>query len=354
MTTLADLTAADHADMLGAIRSLPGQFARGHEAAQPLLDAIYERSPENVRSLVVCGMGGSGVGADLLPAVFDTDVPVVPVKGYDLPSWVSDEDAVVCVSYSGNTSETLACFEQANDRNAVVAVITSGGQLAERAADAGLSVVPVPAGMQPRAAAGVLFGALASVAGAAGALGDVDVARVLDECRAGAQFVVDQHVDAGGEPDTLPGLAAARELIDSVVLIYGATHTVPVAWRWKAQVNENGKVPAFANAFPELDHNEIVGWERASATGAKFTVVELLPFGVSDAVRARFDITRDIVGDAAATVIRYEPTSSTRAAAVFELLAHGDFISAYLALERGVDPSPVERISALKDRLAGR
>lgn len=355
MTTIADITAADHADMLGAIRSLPSQFRVGRDAAAIRREAIAARTASSPGALVVCGMGGSGVGADLLPAVFDTDVPVVGVKGYDLPSWVNEQDMVVCVSYSGNTAETLSCFAQANDSHHVTAaVITSGGKLAELAQQAEVPWVEVPGGLQPRAATGVLFGALATVASACGAVGGSDhVDDVLDECAKGVQTVVDQHpVDV--DPTTLPGLVAARDLAGCVVVIYGAGATAPVAWRWKAQVNENGKLPAFANSYPELDHNEIVGWTRFAETGAKVGVVELLPPDASEAVRARFDITKDLIGESASVVLRYEATSQSKPAALFELLAHGDFVSAYLALDAGIDPSPVDRIESLKERLGGR
>src|SRR4051812_5216730 len=107
-STLTDLTALDRSDMLGAIAGLPDQLLQGHAAAAPLLDEVAARDIGTVNALAICGMGGSGVGADLLPAVFDLTLPVVPAKGYELPSWARANTGVVCVSYSGNTAETLA------------------------------------------------------------------------------------------------------------------------------------------------------------------------------------------------------------------------------------------------------
>jgi glucose/mannose-6-phosphate isomerase len=357
MTTATDLTALlahDTSDMLGAIATLPAQLADGRQRAEASADAIHVAWPKDdgatPRSLVVCGMGGSGVGADLLPAaVEDLQVPVIAVKGYDLPSWVNDEDRVICCSYSGATSETLACFRQAVERSVVAAVITTGGELAELARANDVPVVTLPGGMQPRAAVGVLFGALATVAGFLNVV--PHSSRVIDEAAEGAKLVIDEHAGAG---DDLPGLRFARELHDHVVIVYGAAHTEAVAHRWKAQINENTKVPCWASAYPELDHNELVGWEFARETGGRFAVVELLPYQASDAIRARFDITKRIAAPSLDTDLRFEPRASSRAAATFEQLVWGDYVSVYGALVRGIDPTPVERIHVLKGELAGR
>ncbi|MCW2924428.1 MAG: bifunctional phosphoglucose/phosphomannose isomerase [Thermoleophilia bacterium] len=356
--TLDTLLVHDVADMLGAVATLPGQLPDGLARANRVRDALTASWPSDrgatPRTLVVCGMGGSGVGADLLPAAADVRAPVVAVKGYELPGWVTDEDRVVCISYSGATAETLACFDQALERSVVAAVITSGGELANRARAADVPVVELPGGGQPRAAVGVIFGALAGVAAALGVV--VDPEALVREAAEGAALVVDEHVGTGPEHggDQPPALELARQLHDHAIVVYGAGHTVAVAHRWKAQVNENGKVPCFANALPELDHNELVGWEFARATGARWALVELLPLGASEAITARFDITRRLMSDAIDVDLRFEPRSTTLAGATFEQLAWGDYVSVYLALVRGIDPSPVERIQSLKGELGGR
>jgi glucose/mannose-6-phosphate isomerase len=349
--TRSELVTHDAADMLGAVATLPDQLPDGLARARAVHDDLRATWPHDdgatPRTLVVCGMGGSGVGADLLPAAADVAAPVVAVKGYDLPGWVDDTDRVVCVSYSGATAETLACFDQAIDRSVVAAVITTGGELAERARAEGVPVVELPSGMQPRAAVGVIFGALAGVADALGVV--ADAAAVVDDAVAGVRIVVEEN--AGDEP---AALGHARQLHDRVIVVSGAGQTEAVAHRWKAQVNENSKVPCFANAYPELCHNELVGWEFARATGASWALVELVPHAASEAIRARFDITRRLVADSLDVDLRFEPQAATRAGAAFELLAWGDYVSVFLALLRGIDPTPVDRIHALKAELAGR
>jgi glucose/mannose-6-phosphate isomerase len=357
-STLDSLLSHDVSDMLGAVASLPAQLPDGLARARRVQEQLAAAWPGDhgvtPRTLVVCGMGGSGVGADLLPAAVDVQAPVIAVKGYELPAWVSDEDRVVCVSYSGETSETLACFDQAIDRSIVAAVITTGGALADRARDTQVPVVELPSGMQPRAAVGVIFGALVGVAESLHVV--ADAGEIVEHAVAGASIVVDEHIGSGPEhaADAPPALEFARQLHDHVVVVSGAAHTEAVAHRWKAQINENAKVPCFANAYPELCHNELVGWEFARETGARWALVELLPFEASDAIRARFDITQRIVGDSLDSTLRIQPAATTQAGATFELLAWGDLVSVYLGLLRGIDPTPVDRIHLLKSELAGR
>ena len=353
--TIADLLSFDSAGMLDAVHTLPAQLHDGFARTADVREVIARSWPPAThggvatpRTLVVCGMGGSGVGADLLPAVADLDAPVVAVKGYELPAWVNDTDRVICVSYSGGTAETLACFEQAAARSVVAAVITTGGELATKATALGVPIVEMPVGMQPRAAVGVLFGALVGVASSLNVIRHPE--RVIEEAAAGAQSVVELHTGAEEEP---PALVFAREIGDATVVIYGAGMTAPVAWRWKAQINENSKMPAFANVYPELDHNEIVGWERATSGDAQWALVELLPAGAASNILDRFDITGEIIADELSARLRLEPLATTAAGAVFELLAWGDYLSTYLALIHGVDPTPVDRIRQLKERLAG-
>lgn len=348
-TTLVN---SDRADMLGAIGSLPRQLRdTWQNASRAAAEAIAART-DAPRSLVLCGMGGSGVGGDLLAATFASRCPVVPVKGYDVPSWVSTDDAVVCVSYSGNTSETLSCFGQAQSRGGVAAVITSGGQLGERADAAGVPVLTVPAGYQPRAAVGVLYATLAAAAQRLAVVSDA--ASVVELAAAGAQRVVDAHespADDAGEP---PALAMARTLQDRIVIVYGAGASTAVAHRWKAQINENGKVPAFAADYPELDHNELVGWQYARESGGRWALVELVMAETRPELVERMDITSELSADAFDALHRLEARSDSLPGCVFELLTFGDYVSTYLALLRGIDPSPVERIIELKERLGGR
>jgi glucose/mannose-6-phosphate isomerase len=347
MTTSAPPSQLDSADMHGAIGSLPDQLRSAYSAASSALDGTSLQTP---RALVVCGMGGSGVGGDLLAATADLSVPVVGVKGYDIPAWVGSDDLVVCVSYSGNTAETLACANAAHDAGAPIVAITSGGKIGGLAEGWNAPIVPVQSGMQPRAAVGQLYASLVAVAERASALRDAE--ELLTEAAAGAQLVVDEHSELSNEE--APAAVLARSLEGYLVVVYGAGPTAAVAGRWKAQINENAKLPAYSNTYPELDHNEIVGWQFARATGARWAVVELVGPGERSENTARMEATMALVADSVDAHRRIHARTASRAGGVFELTALGDYLSLHLALLRGIDPSPVERIESLKERLGGK
>ena len=195
---------------------------------------------------------GSAIGGDLAAVAFGSRLsrPLDTVRSYELPSSALPDRAVLCSSYSGDTEETIACYEAAEALGARRFVATTGGELAAAARRDGVPVIGLPAGLQPRAAVGYLFTVAAEVAALVGAAPGIRTE--IDSSAA--------HLREAS--DSLARLAAdlAAELDGSIPVIYGADVTVPVALRWKTQINENAKLPAFAGELPEADHNEIVGW----------------------------------------------------------------------------------------------
>ena len=213
--------------------------------------------PAESAGLVVCGMGGSAIGADLATAALGDRLtrPLVTIRGYGLPSWVTPEWTVLCSSYSGNTEETLACFEAAEALGTRRIVVSTGGKLVDGAREAGLPVVGLPGIFQPRAAVAYMFTVVAEIAALAGA-----APRVHTEIDAAAAFLE-------REAEALQARAAeiAAQLKGTHPVVYGADLTTPVARRWKCQVNENAKLPAFYAELPEADHNELCGWDAPEA-----------------------------------------------------------------------------------------
>jgi glucose/mannose-6-phosphate isomerase len=261
-------------------------------------------------------------------------VPITRVRGFRVPHWAGPGTLVMCVSYSGETEETLACARQAHSQGAGLLIVGSGGTLMSLAEEWGVAHARVPGGVatgQPRAALGYLFGAMAGAFGACG-LASPGIAS------AAAEGV--DTVDA----------AAARELgerlADTIPLIYGAGPNGAVAYRWKTQMNENAKMHAFSHALPELAHNEIVGWEGAEP--GRFAAVLLRDSGQDEAVRRGIDAAAAMMAADAALVEIVEGRGPTPAARAFSLVAHGDWASYGAALARGVDPTPVQNIDALK------
>jgi glucose/mannose-6-phosphate isomerase len=293
--------------------------------------------------LIVCGMGGSAIGGDLAAAALGDRVtrPLVLISGYELPSWTTPEWTVLCSSYSGKTEETLACFEAAEVLGARRIVISTGGPLVERAREAGVPVVAPPGIYQPRVAVAYMFAAAAEAAALAGA-----APRIHTEIDCAAAFLERER----------EGLQArARELADQLdgavpVVIYGADLTAPVAHRWKTQLNENAKLPAFYSELPEADHNEICGWVGDGA--ARMAAVFLEDCDQHPRERQRFELTAEVVGEGAAEVARLETVGETRVERLLWATLLGDLVSLELAEKLGVDPQRVDALDRIKEGMA--
>jgi glucose/mannose-6-phosphate isomerase len=292
--------------------------------------------------VMVCGMGGSAIGGDLSAAALGDRLtrPLITIRGYELPSWATPEWTVLCSSYSGNTEETLACFAAAEALGARRIVAGTGGALVEGAREAGVPVVGLPGILQPRAAVAYMFTVSVEIAGLAGA-----APRIHTEIDAAAAFLEEQS-------DTLQAGAAeiAGRLDGRLPVVYGADLTAPVARRWKTQVNENAKLPAFFSELPEADHNELCGWAEEPA-GARLAAVFLEDSDQHPRERRRFELTAEAIGTTGAKVVRVETAGETRVARLLWAVMLGDLISVRLAEARGVDPVPVEAIEGFKAAL---
>ncbi|HEU5252276.1 MAG TPA: bifunctional phosphoglucose/phosphomannose isomerase [Solirubrobacterales bacterium] len=299
--------------------------------------------PAEAAGLIVCGMGGSAIGGDLAAAAIGDRLtrPMISVRGYELPSWTTPEWSVLCCSYSGNTEETLACFEAAGILGMRRLVVSTGGELVERAREAGVPVVAPPGIYQPRVAVAYMFATAAEAAALAGA-----APGIRTEVDTAAAFVEREAL-------TLKAKAAeiASTLATGPTVIYGSDLTAPVAHRWKTQINENAKLPAFYSELPEADHNEICGWagEDAAGMGAVF----LEDCDQHPRERRRFELTAEIVEESGATAVRLETAGETRVERLLWGVLLGDLVSLEMARGRGVDPESIVAIDRLKEGMAG-
>jgi glucose/mannose-6-phosphate isomerase len=298
--------------------------------------------------IIVAGMGGSAIGGELARAILGDHAsrPLITARAYGLPPWTKDETTVVCASYSGNTEETLTCYEAAGVIGARRVVVTAGGKLAELARADGVPVIPVAGGYQPRAAVAYLTIAVLEVAALAGVgprmNSDIDVAADHLE-----ELVIEWGPDGA---DDSAAKALARSLYGTVPVIAGAGLTTAIAYRWKTQINENAKVPAYSQELPEMDHNEIEGWSSGAELG-RFSAVFLDDDDTHPRVKERMELTSRLIRPGAAGVYRINSRGRTPVERVFSLVLLGDLVSLYLAVLRGVDPEPVELLSALKNEL---
>lgn len=301
--------------------------------------------PGDAAGLMVCGMGGSAIGGDLAAAALGNRLtrPLFTVRGYELPSWATPDWTVLCSSYSGNTEETLACFAAAEALGARRIVVSTGGTLVEGAREAGLPVVGLPGILQPRAAVAYMLTVVAEVAALAGV-----APRIHTEIDAAAAFLEEQSDDLRARATEI-----ASQLNGTLAVVTGADLTAPVARRWKAQINENAKLPAACSELPEANHNELCGWGGASATGARLSTVLLEDSDQHPRERRRFELTAETIAAGGAEVVRVEAVGETRVARLLWATMLGDLVSVEMAEARGVDPLPVEAIEGFKAALGG-
>jgi glucose/mannose-6-phosphate isomerase len=336
-------------DPLAAIRAVDPSRQLDQVLALPehLRDALWRvesagLEPFETRGLIVCGVGGSAIGGALArTALGDSLVlPMLVFRDYELPAWSSADRAILCSSYSGDTEETLACFDAAEAIGARRLVATTGGALADAARAAEVPVIGMPAGLQPRHSVGYGFTVACEVAALVGVASAIRTE--IDTAAA--------HLEAAA-----PALAArsqeiAERLAGTVPLLYGCDLTAPVAYRWKCQLNENAKQHAFDHQLPELDHNEIVGWARERGAGG-FSAVFLTDSDQHPRLRERAELTAKLIEPAAAAVIEVETEGETRVERLLWAVMLGDLVSLQLAAHNGVDPGPVDVIERLKDEL---
>ena len=301
--------------------------------------------------LIVAGMGGSAIGGALARAALGDHESrhIAIARGYGLPPWATPETTVLLASYSGTTEETLACYESAGFVGARRVVVTTGGKLADMARADDVPVIPIPGGFQPRAAVAYMTVAALEVAALCGC--GPRMASEIDVAASHAQALAQQWGPDGAE-DALPK-EIARGLLGSVPIIAGAGLTSPIAYRWKTQFNENAKTPAFSHELPELDHNEVVGWEGVGELGP-FSLILLDDADLHPRVRHRIELTQWIVEPNAKATYRLETQGRNAVERVFSLVLLGDLVSVYLAVLRGIDPGPVTVLDRLKEQLAER
>jgi glucose/mannose-6-phosphate isomerase len=338
----------DPEHMLDALAGLPQQCRE----AVKLTEEIRISFPQSFRHVVVTGLGGSAIGGDFLRvyAGHKCRIPVIVNRDYSLPLFVDENTLVLAVSYSGNTEETLSAYDEAKDRGAAIVALTSGGKLAEKAEKDGIPLIIIPGGLQPRAATGYLFVPTLIVLDKLGLV--PPVAEDLDDM-INALENMGKRLTMNIEEEKNPAKQMARVFYHKIPVIWGVSGTTETtAMRWKGQINENSKALAYFNVLPELNHNEIVGTEVPEKLLKDIELVFLRTEDDHPRVQKRFDITKEIIGERVRGVTEIRGEGKNLLARMFSLTYLGDYTSVYLAILYGIDPSPVELITQLKNRLA--
>ncbi|HEX3981498.1 MAG TPA: SIS domain-containing protein [Acidimicrobiales bacterium] len=336
----------DSLDMWSVTAGLPEQVEEAVVAARGVKDLPQHQRVENV---VVLGMGGSGIAGDVLVAVAAPfmPVPVTVVKGYDPPDFVGTGSLVFALSFSGDTEETLEAAAGAYEAGASLIVVSGGGTLVSLAGEWDVPVVSVPPGIpQPRSAIGALA---------------IPPLVVLEEIGLfpGASQWIDQAVDQlRTRRDELvrPGSRAedlARRIGRTIPLVHSSGDLgAAAAVRWKTQINENAKSPAFWNVYPELCHNEVAGWgQHGDATRQLITLVNLRHDAEHPQVSRRFDLVGEVLREVVADVLEVRAGGEGDLAQLLDLALIGDFVSLHLAGNEGIDPGPIPVLDDIKVQL---
>ncbi len=334
----------DSEDFLKWLKKFPRQVQSGVE--------LGREAPElssDFTSLVIGGMGGSAITGDLLTQfLYDQlQIPAVTVRGYQLPAWVNENTLFVGVSYSGNTEETLTMFKRAEEAGATCLSVTSNGELENRAVNQA-GVIKIPGGQPPRASAPYLFLPLLfwlANLGLADAPGQAAIEEAVSELKKinGA---------LAPENDDNTALHIARNIHRQINLVYGSHPLTSVlALRLKNQFNENAKMIALANEFPELNHNEIMGWRQLRGDDSEHAAIFLRDDSEHSRVKRRFEITAEILKENVEAIYKINSRGKSRLARFLTLMLYTDYVSYYAALLREEDPSEIQSIERLKERL---
>ncbi len=308
---------------------------------------------EKPRHVVVVGMGGSAIGGEILRdwLLDELPIPIEVCRDYGLPAYANENTLVFAISCSGKTEETLSAFVDAVKRRCKTITITSGGHLLSFSQKLQVPHVIVPSELPSRVTLPYLFFPIPVF---------LEKLGVLQERKKQIQETIQTLKKLGREnsPETAtrenPSKKLALELKETIPVIYGFRQYASIAHRLKTQFNENSKVPSKHDAFPELNHNEVVGWEASEALTKRFSVLLIRDPEEPPEIRHRIEATKSLVLHKAQKVLEVYARGESKLARMFSVLFIGDLASVYLAILRNTDPTPVEIINKIKEEMGKR
>ena len=336
------LKTIDKSNMRKIILDFPRQFQIGAKAAQEvyLEPGKLMRWPENI---IICGMGGSALPGDILVSLRPLDI--FCHKSYGLPPQAGNESLIICISYSGDTEETLSSFNEAVSRNLPLISITTGGELEKLSKKYKVPCVILPPPLiPPRLALGEMFAALIQVLVNQNILGP----EISDEVLKLGALKSEKFEEEGKK--------LAKKIYTRIPFIYVSRRFREIAWIWKNSLNETAKILAICNYFPELNHNETVGFWKINEmqiSNAKIYVIILRdPKDSHPRILKQMGITKDIIEKEEIEVEFIDMKGKTMLEKIFSSVILGFWASYWLALEYKVDPTPIKTIEEFKRRLA--
>ncbi len=347
MIDLQKIQELDKENIFDAIGAQPDQLLRNY--ADTMQADVTADEGVGIQNIVLCGMGGSALAANILKNwVYDQlVVPFEIVRGYNVPDYVSPDSLVIISSHSGNTEETLACYKEAMGQSARVMVMSAGGELVSLANQNNQTLLELPTGIQPRLSVFAGLKALACVFEDMRLVATTDLrgqlintANYLDEVK----FAMSPDNDADNT-----AMQIAEKIAGKIVVVYAGPALGSAAYKWKINLNENGKQLAFYNTYPELDHNEFQGWMFPA--NKDLVSIQLESDLEADQMKKRMEVTKSILSDHGFDPITIKAQGPTYIDQLLSTILLGDYVSAYVGILNGIDPTPVELVEKLKQQL---
>ena len=296
-------------------------------------------------TIVYCGLGGSAISGDLLVDYLsgELSIPFIVVRGYDLPAGVNKDTLIIISSYSGNTEETISCFNQALKKNCKIVAITSGGKVEQEAIKYKIPLIKIESGFQPRYALYLGFFSLLKLMQEIGFVNeDQLVKKIIDLLSKRGEELSKENSRA---------VHIAEQLIGFIPVIYSAGFLSSAAYRFKCQINENSKLHAFHHILPEMNHNEIIGYESYKEKQLNAKVIYLLDKDYLPQLLKRFNILKELLSNQKLDILSLESSENDKKVRIMDLIFLCDWISFYAAVLRGYDPSEIDFILEMKKRL---
>jgi glucose/mannose-6-phosphate isomerase len=296
-------------------------------------------------SVVFCGLGGSAISGDLLRDYLGDEIEIhfEVIRGYNLPSYVNEKTLIIISSYSGNTEETISCFNQALKKKSSIVIISSGGILTETAKKKKFPFIKIVEGFQPRFALGLSFFSLLKVFQELGYISENRNVKEISELwkRKGEEYSTENNY----------AIKIAEQLIGLIPVIYSSEFLSSTGYRFKCQLNENSKVHSFHNIIPEMNHNEIIGWELFKEKQFQVKVINLIDVDYHHQNKKRFQILNELIKSRKVDSLSINSSEKSKKVRIMDLIFLCDWITFYMAVLRGFDPSEIDFIYQMKKSL---
>jgi glucose/mannose-6-phosphate isomerase len=339
----------DHSHMRDVLGGLSQQCKQAFQLGR---DFSLPKNFGEVKNILFCGMGGSAIGAEIVGSYLrkEINVTININRDYSVPGFVDKDCLTVLVSYSGNTEETLSAYQEAQKKQAKIVVLTTGGQLADLAKKDGYPHLAIPAGLPPRGALAFLSLPILPIFFQMHLIADKK--KQVAETAALLEKLNKNSLGIGVGFESNPAKRLAQRMFGNFCVIYAAgEHFNGVVTRWRGQFAENSKMLSSSHVFPEMNHNEIVGWRHPRELLKRFMVVILRDNQDHPRVKKRIEISKEILQKEKIPVEEVHSEGEGLLARTFSLIYAGDYASFYLAILNQEDPTPVKRIDYLKQRL---